>query len=206
MDRMGSISGKVAPLFAENVDTDQIIPAEYLKLLSRRGLGRYLFYTWRYDERGQLRRDFLLNDTRFDGAVVLVAGKNFGIGSSREFAVWALLDYGFKAVIAPSFGDIFYGNALKSGLLCIRLSEDRVRQLQEWSKDGRLTAEIDLRSQEIRTNRGERIRFEVDPVMLRQHSAGLDEIGLTLGYEESIRSHESSRPKYLEVDKMVFLA
>ncbi len=206
MNELNSIIGKVAPLPAENVDTDQIIPAEYLKLLSRKGLGRYLFYTWRYDELGRPRSDFLLNDGRFKDAVILVAGKNFGIGSSREFAVWALLDYGFKAVIAPSFGDIFYGNALKSGLLCVRVSEDGVRQLQEQSKDGELTAEIDLGRQEIRTNKGDKIGFEMDPALLRRRLAEQDEISLTLGFEERIRSFERSRPRCLEVDREVFLA
>ena len=206
MNELNSIIGKVAPLPAENVDTDQIIPAEYLKLLSRKGLGRYLFYTWRYDELGRPRSGFLLNDGRFKDAVILVAGKNFGIGSSREFAVWALLDYGFKAVIAPSFGDIFYGNALKSGLLCVRVSEDGVRQLQEQSKDGELTAEIDLGRQEIRTNKGDKIGFEMDPALLRRRLAEQDEISLTLGFEERIRSFERSRPRCLEVDREVFLA
>jgi len=206
VNELNSIIGKVAPLPAENVDTDQIIPAEYLKLLSRKGLGRYLFYTWRYDELGRPRSGFLLNDGRFKDAVILVAGKNFGIGSSREFAVWALLDYGFKAVIAPSFGDIFYGNALKSGLLCVRVSEDGVRQLQEQSKDGELTAEIDLGRQEIRTNKGDKIGFEMDPALLRRRLAEQDEISLTLGFEERIRSFERSRPRCLEVDREVFLA
>lgn len=206
MNELNSIIGKVAPLPAENVDTDQIIPAEYLKLLSRKGLGRYLFYTWRYDELGRPRSGFLLNDGRFKDSVILVAGKNFGIGSSREFAVWALLDYGFKAVIAPSFGDIFYGNALKSGLLCVKVSEDGVRQLQEQSKDGELTAEIDLGRQEIRTNKGDKIGFEMDPALLRRRLAEQDEISLTLGFEERIRSFERSRPRCLEVDREVFLA
>lgn len=206
MNELNSIIGKVAPLAAENVDTDQIIPAEYLKLLSRKGLGRYLFYTWRYDELGRPRSGFLLNDGRFKDSVILVAGKNFGIGSSREFAVWALLDYGFKAVIAPSFGDIFYGNALKSGLLCVKVSEDGVRQLQEQSKDGELTAEIDLGRQEIRTNKGDKIGFEMDPALLRRRLAEQDEISLTLGFEERIRSFERSRPRCLEVDREVFLA
>jgi 3-isopropylmalate dehydratase small subunit len=206
VNELNSIIGKVAPLPAENVDTDQIIPAEYLKLLSRKGLGRYLFYTWRYDELGRPRSGFLLNDGRFKDSVILVAGKNFGIGSSREFAVWALLDYGFKAVIAPSFGDIFYGNALKSGLLCVKVSEDGVRQLQEQSKDGELTAEIDLGRQEIRTNKGDKIGFEMDPALLRRRLAEQDEISLTLGFEERIRSFERSRPRCLEVDREVFLA
>jgi 3-isopropylmalate dehydratase small subunit len=206
VNELNSIIGKVAPLAAENVDTDQIIPAEYLKLLSRKGLGRYLFYTWRYDELGRPRSGFLLNDGRFKDSVILVAGKNFGIGSSREFAVWALLDYGFKAVIAPSFGDIFYGNALKSGLLCVKVSEDGVRQLQEQSKDGELTAEIDLGRQEIRTNKGDKIGFEMDPALLRRRLAEQDEISLTLGFEERIRSFERSRPRCLEVDREVFLA
>ena len=200
-----SVTGKVVPLFAENVDTDQIIPAEYLRLLSKKGLGKYLFYKWRYDDQGQLRSDFPLNRKEFDKSTILVTGKNFGIGSSREFAVWALQDYGFKAVIAPSFGDIFYGNALKSGLLCIRLPEDEVQRIQEESMDGRLIAEINIKSQEIKTNKGRTIKLELDPLILERFLSKRDEISHTLSHEKEISQFEKLRPKFLDIDIPIFL-
>ncbi|MEM3402955.1 MAG: 3-isopropylmalate dehydratase small subunit [Nitrososphaeria archaeon] len=200
-----SVSGKVVPLFAENVDTDQIIPAEYLRLLSKNGLGKYLFFKWRYDDQGQIQSNFPLNKREFAKSTILVAGKNFGIGSSREFAVWALQDYGFKAVIAPSFGDIFYGNALKSGLLCIQLSEDKVQQIQKAAKDGELIVEINIKNQEIRTNKGETIKLELDPLVRERFLLKQDEISYTLSHEKEISLFEKTRPKFLDIEGPIFL-
>ncbi|MCS7129454.1 MAG: 3-isopropylmalate dehydratase small subunit, partial [Candidatus Caldarchaeum sp.] len=130
------VVGKAAPLEADDVDTDQIIPAEFLKVIERKGLGRYLFYRWRYDDRGGLKGDFVLDRPEFRDAKILVAGRNFGIGSSRENAVWALTDFGIRCVIASSFGDIFYVNASKNSLVCVKLPEDKVSQLRNMAKQG----------------------------------------------------------------------
>ena len=192
-----AIEGKVAPLKAENVDTDQIIPAQFLKLLSRRGLGKYAFYRWRYDEKGNPRPGFILNDSRFSGAVILIAGRNFGIGSSRENAVWALTDLGIKCVIAPSFGDIFYNNAAKNMLLCIRLPEKTVKILQEKAESGDLTLRIDLESQKI-TGGGLEISFDIEPHIRERFLKGLDDISLTLQYGNLIERYEKNMPEYLK--------
>ncbi len=121
--------GLVYPLNRENVDTDQIIPKQFLKAIERTGFGKFLFYNWRYNDDGSLRQDFTMNDEKYNGASIILAGKNFGCGSSREHAAWALLDYGFRVVIAPSFADIFYNNALKNGILPIMLEQSII---QDW--------------------------------------------------------------------------
>ncbi|MDW8044135.1 MAG: 3-isopropylmalate dehydratase small subunit, partial [Nitrososphaerota archaeon] len=143
------VVGKAAPLEADDVDTDQIIPAEFLKVIERKGLGRFLFYRWRYDDRGALKGDFVLDRPEFRDAKILVAGRNFGIGSSRENAVWALTDFGIRCVIASSFGDIFYGNASKNGLVCIKLSDENVSKMRNLAKTGNLQVAVDLESQTI---------------------------------------------------------
>lgn len=191
------IEGKVAPLKAENVDTDQIIPAQFLKLLSRKGLGKYAFYRWRYDEKGKPKQGFILDEPRFRDAAILVAGRNFGIGSSRENAVWALTDLGIKCVIAPSFGDIFYNNAAKNMLLCIRLPEEAVKTLQEKAESGDLILRIDLESQKI-TGGGLEISFTLEPHIRERFLKGLDDISLTLQYENLIEKYEESMPEYLK--------
>lgn len=195
------IEGKAMPLEAENVDTDQIIPAQFLKLISRKGLGRYAFYRWRYDEEGKPRPEFILNNPKFKGASILIAGENFGIGSSRENAVWALKDLGIKCVIAPSFGDIFYNNAAKNMLLCIKLPEPIVKQLQERAKTGNLHLRIDLEEQKIN---GE-IPFEVEPHIRERFLKGLDEISLTLEKSHLIKNYEDKMPSFLKPKPNMFI-
>jgi len=195
--------GLVAPLDRANVDTDAIIPKQYLKSIKRSGFGPNLFDDWRYLDRGEpggdnsKRRpnpDFVLNQPRYRGATVLLARENFGCGSSREHAPWALLDYGFQAVIAPSFADIFFNNCYKNGLLPIVLDPRVVDQLfREVSETEGYRLAIDLENQTVTTPSPEEFRFDIDP--FRKHCLvnGLDEIGLTLQHAEKIRAYEARR-------------
>jgi 3-isopropylmalate/(R)-2-methylmalate dehydratase small subunit len=199
------VVGKAAPLEADDVDTDQIIPAEFLKVIERKGLGRYLFYRWRYDERGVLTGDFVLDRPEYRDAKILVAGRNFGIGSSRENAVWALTDFGIRCVIASSFGDIFYNNASKNGLLCVRLPEEKVLELRRKAVGGALTVEIDLPAQTIKAG-NQVIGLEIEPHIKKRLVEGLDDIRITLEkYLEKIRSYEEVMPRYLEPRPRSFL-
>jgi len=186
------IVGKAAPLEMDDVDTDQIIPAQFLKVLSRKGLGKYLFYRWRFDEDGRPKQGFILDQEEYRDAVILVAGRNFGIGSSRENAVWALMDFGIKCVIASSFGDIFYGNSVKNGLLCIKLDEESVKRLRGMAAKGELTLDIDVESETIKLPGGETMSFRLEPNVKKRLLEGLDEIEETLrGYEAKIREYEA---------------
>jgi 3-isopropylmalate/(R)-2-methylmalate dehydratase small subunit len=188
-------TGKVATLDRANVDTDQIIPKQFLKRIERSGFGRFLFYDWRFLEDGSLDPRFELNQPRFRGAGVLLTGSNFGCGSSREHAPWALLDYGFRTIIAPSFADIFYNNCFKNGLLPLRLSEEEVRLIMEKAKENpgvQLT--VDLEGQRVWDEDEEiSISFEVDPARRHNLLNGLDDIGLTLQFEDKIAAYEASR-------------
>ncbi|WP_455384883.1 3-isopropylmalate dehydratase small subunit [Acidihalobacter prosperus] len=196
-------TGKVIPLDRSNVDTDAIIPKQYLKSIKRTGFGPNLFDSWRYLDPGEpgidnaTRRpnpDFVLNDPRYAGGSVLLARKNFGCGSSREHAVWALDDYGIRAVIAPSFADIFYNNSFKSGLLPIVLDEAVVEALfaaVQATPDYALT--IDLEVQTVSTPEGRSHRFEIDPFRKHCLLEGLDDIGLTLQHADDIRAYEARR-------------
>jgi 3-isopropylmalate/(R)-2-methylmalate dehydratase small subunit len=195
MDPFITHSGRVLPLRRSNVDTDQIIPAEYLKRVSRVGFGDGLFAAWREDP------SFVLNQPAYDGATVLVAGTDFGIGSSREHAVWALVDYGFRVVIAPRFGDIFRNNATKAGLLPVRLPEQVVAALQDAAEAGP-AAEItvDLEAREVRhAEAGITVPFEIDDYTRWRLMEGLDDIGLTLRYGDDVASFEQNRPSWLPV-------
>jgi 3-isopropylmalate/(R)-2-methylmalate dehydratase small subunit len=196
--------GIAAPLDRANVDTDAIIPKQFLKSIKRSGFGPNLFDEWRYLDHGEpgmdnsrrpLNPDFVLNQPRYKGASILVARKNFGCGSSREHAPWALLDYGFRSVIAPSFADIFFNNCFKNGLLPIRLSESEVDRLfADIAAFPGFELVIDLPQQEVRSTNGEVLgRFEIDA--FRKHCLvnGLDEIGLTLQQADKIRAYESRR-------------
>ena len=190
-------TGLCVPLNRINVDTDQIIPKQFLKRIERTGFGAYLFHDWRFLDYGELNPDFVLNAPRYQGASILVAGTNFGCGSSREHAPWALQDYGFAAVIAPSFGDIFRNNSYKNGLLPVVLSEriaaDLMRQIE--AQDGyKLT--IDLESQNVIQPDGEAHRFEIGDFQKQCLLNGLDEIGWTLQFESSIAEYESRREIY----------
>ncbi|CAI9831978.1 MAG: 3-isopropylmalate dehydratase small subunit [Nitrosopumilus sp.] len=178
-------SGRIVPLDRADVDTDQIVPKQFLKLVQRTGFGRYLFYGWRHDAGGRPAPGFVLDDPAYAGARILVAGRNFGCGSSREHAAWAISDWGFEAVVAPSFADIFYGNCIKNGLLPARVSEDGARSLM-----GRREAAVDLASQTI-TSGDLVVDFEIGDVQKRILLEGLDDITRTLKLEDGISRHES---------------
>ena len=202
MQAFTQVTGLVLPLDRANVDTDAIIPKQYLKSIKRSGFGPFLFDDWRYLDAGDLdidpatRRpnpDFVLNQPRYKGASVLLARENFGCGSSREHAVWALSDYGFRAVIAPGFADIFFNNSFKTGFLPVVLKAEEVDALfREAQAEGyRLT--IDLPEQTVRTPGGQSFRFDIDPFRKDCLVRGLDEIGLTLQQSEAIRAYEARR-------------
>ena len=187
-------TGVAAVLDRVNVDTDQIIPKQYLKRIERTGFGQFLFADWRFLEDGSPNPEFELNRAEFAGASILVAGANFGCGSSREHAPWALLDHGFRVIIAPSFADIFYNNCFKNGMLPIKLPESQVQELfdQVAERPG-LCLTVDLEALTIADERGRVIPFEVDAFRREALLNGLDEIGLTLQYESAIREFEARR-------------
>jgi 3-isopropylmalate/(R)-2-methylmalate dehydratase small subunit len=188
-------SGRVAPLDRVNVDTDQIIPKQFLKRIEKTGFGEFLFYDWRFSADGKKNPEFVLHAPRHEGATILVAGKNFGCGSSREHAVWALADFGFRAVISPSFADIFANNSSKNGFLTVRLSENEVAELMRRTEkiDGyQLT--IDLEKCEVRDDHGFRAEFVMDEFARHCLLNGLDDIGLTLQHEAEIAAYEARHP------------
>ena len=187
--------GRVAPLDRVNVDTDQIIPKQFLKRIERTGFGQFLFYDWRFAADGQKNPDFVLHEPRYEGASILVAGRNFGCGSSREHAVWALADFGFRAVISSSFADIFANNSTKNGFLAVRLSDDEVAQLMQRSHqidDYSIT--IDLEKCAVRDDHGFLANFPMDEFIRHCLLNGLDDIGLTLQHEAEIAAYEASHP------------
>ncbi len=187
-------TGIVAAMDRSNVDTDQIIPKQFLKRIERTGFGQYLFYDWRFDNQGELNPDFELNQPRFQDASILVARKNFGNGSSREHAVWALDDYGFRCVIAESFADIFYNNCSKNGVLPVRLTAAEVQQIHDRvaSEPGyQLT--VDLEQKRVFDDHGFSASFEVDDFRRQCFLEGLDQIALTLQHVDEIATYEQSR-------------
>ncbi len=201
MDKFIRLNGLAAPLDRANVDTDAVIPKQFLKSIKRTGFGPNLFDSWRYLDTGEpgmdnsnrpLNEDFILNKTRFQGAQVLLARENFGCGSSREHAPWALQDYGFKVVIASSFGDIFYSNSLKNGLLPIRLAKDAMDVLfdETFASEG-YRLDIDLAAQKVTTPSGRQFDFDIEPFSKHCLMNGLDEIGLTLQHADDIRGFET---------------
>lgn len=201
MDKFIRLNGLAAPLDRANVDTDAVIPKQFLKSIKRTGFGPNLFDSWRYLDTGEpgmdnsnrpLNEEFILNKTRFQGAQVLLARENFGCGSSREHAPWALQDYGFKAVIASSFGDIFYSNSLKNGLLPICLSKAEMDVLLEetFASEG-YRLDIDLENQKVTTPSGRQFAFDIEPFSKHCLMNGLDEIGLTLQQADHIRAFET---------------
>jgi 3-isopropylmalate/(R)-2-methylmalate dehydratase small subunit len=192
MDKFTQLTGVAAPMPEINIDTDRIIPKNYLKTIKRTGLGTALFAEVRYDEKGKENPDFVLNKPAYRKAEIIVAGENFGCGSSREHAPWALLDFGIRCVISASFADIFFNNSFKNGILPIKLPQSEVDKLMKDAENGanaKLT--IDLEKQEIRRPDGEIITFDIDP--FRKHCLlnGLDDIGLTLQHEKQIGDYES---------------
>jgi len=192
MDKFTTLSGVAAPLPLVNVDTDMIIPKQFLKTIKRSGLGVNLFEEMRYNDDGSEKPEFVLNNAAYRDAQILVAGDNFGCGSSREHAPWALLDFGIRAVIAPSFADIFFGNCFKNGILPIVLPQEIVDDLMEDAKKGaNAVLSIDLEAQEITRPDGSKISFEVDPFKKHCLLNGLDDIGLTLQKVTAIDTFET---------------
>ena len=186
------LRSKATPLDRVNVDTDQIVPKQFLKLVNRTGFGKYLFYDWRFDMDGKPRSDFVLNNPQYSGRHILLTRDNFGSGSSREHAVWAILDYGFKAIIAPSFADIFYNNCLKNGILPVRLPDYEVDYLFN-NED--LYIEIDLAKQTV-TAGLHTMHFDIDNFHKKLLLEGLDSIGLTLQLEDYIARYETQKQMF----------
>ncbi|HEV2135520.1 MAG TPA: 3-isopropylmalate dehydratase small subunit [Terracidiphilus sp.] len=192
MQPFRTLTSLAMPLDRTNVDTDQIIPKQFLKRIERTGYGDFLFFDWRQTPEGEPLKDFVLNDPRYKGAQILVAGKNFGCGSSREHAAWALSDFGFRVVIAPTFADIFFSNAGKNGIVLVRLSEEQVAELLENAKEipgYQLT--VSLEAQRVTDGRGFNATFEVDPFRKFCLLEGLDDIGLTLRHTAELDSFET---------------
>jgi 3-isopropylmalate dehydratase small subunit len=187
------LDAKAAPLDVANVDTDQIIPKQFLKTVDREGLARGLFYDMRFDETGKPKAGFVLDDPAFAGAAVLIAGDNFGCGSSREHAPWALMDFGLRCVIAPSFADIFYNNCFQNGLLPVALPRDEVRALMGEAKGGNHVFTVDLESQTVIAPSGRVFAFEIDPGRKEKLLKGLDAIGETLQAADRIADFEARR-------------
>ena len=185
MDAFKKIKTIVTPLDQVNVDTDQIVPKQFLKLVQKSGFGKYLFFNWRYDENENQKQDFVLNDKKYQNSKILVTGENFGCGSSREHAVWALKDYGFSVIIAPSFADIFYSNCFKNGILPIELEEEIVEKLKHESGE----LEVDLENQILKTST-EQISFDIDSHKKKILLEGLDDISQTLQFKDEISEFE----------------
>ena len=194
MEPFNKLEGVAAPLNMINVDTDMIIPKQYLKTIQRTGLGKALFDEMRHNQDGSEKPEFVLNKPAYRGAKILVTGDNFGCGSSREHAPWALLDFGIRCVIAPSFADIFYGNCFKNGILPIKLPQEQVDKLMDdASRGANAIISIDLEKQEIRGPDGGMIKFEVDDFRKQCLLNGWDDIGLTMRNEDKITSYETQQ-------------
>lgn len=194
MDKFTTLNGVVAPLDAMNVDTDQIIPKQFLKRIGRTGYEDALFFDWRFKEDGSPNPDFEMNAPRYRGATILLARDNFGCGSSREHAPWALHDYGIRCIIAPSYADIFYNNCFNNGMLPIKLANDKVERLfQEIRAAETYSLAIDLPAQTVTTPGGEKIVFEIDAFLKERLLNGWDQIGLTLRHEEKIGAYEAAQ-------------
>ena len=195
MEPITVITGQMAPLPRANVDTDQIIPAQFLKRVERSGFGPYLFWEWVHDAEGELDPDFVINRPEYSDAEILVSGPNFGSGSSREHTPWAIEDRGFRAIIAPSFADIFRGNCHNVGLLAIVLTDEEVARLTEFAEDPNNEVTIDLAAQSVISG-DIRAKFEIDPGVKHRLLNGLDPIALTLEHADEIEAFESARPAW----------
>ena len=193
MDAFTRLDAKVAPLPIANIDTDQIIPKQFLKTVERTGLAKGLFYDFRFDREGVEKPDFVLNRPEYKGAGVLVTGDNFGCGSSREHAPWALMDFGVKAVISTSFADIFYNNCFQNGLLPVVLKAHEVQQLMEEARGGNHVVSVDLETQTVTSPSGAVFNFEIDPNRRHKMLKGLDAIGETLEAAPAIDTYETRR-------------
>ena len=187
--------GRVVPLDRVNVDTDQIIPKQFLKRIEKTGFGQFVFYDWRFGTDGKKNPDFVLHEPRYEGASILVAGKNFGCGSSREHAVWALADFGFRAVISSSFADIFANNSAKNGFLTVQLNENEIAELMRRANDiDDYQVTLDLEQCEVRDDSGFRAKFPIDDFVRHCLLNGLDDTGLTLQHEAEIAAYEERHP------------
>ncbi|QHT61800.1 3-isopropylmalate dehydratase small subunit [Paenibacillus lycopersici] len=194
MEAFKQLTGLAVPVDRVNVDTDAIIPKQFLKRIERSGFGQFLFFEWRWDEKGNVIDSFSLNQPRYQGGEVLLSRANFGCGSSREHAPWAILDYGFKVIIAPSYADIFYNNCFKNGILPIKLSEEQVEELfQRTAKTEGYKLTVDLENKTISDDAGLSIAFDLDEHRRQFLLLGLDDIGLTLQHEDKISAYEASR-------------
>jgi len=195
MEPLRTHQGLVCPLNRTNVDTDQIIPKQFLKRIERSGFGQFLFYHWRFDDYGNPRPDFPLNDSKYTDASILVAGENFGCGSSREHAPWAVQDFGFKVIIAPSYADIFKNNCVKNGILAIQATEEQVQTIMKKAASVEYRLTVNLEDQVVYDHEGFEIQFEIAPYPKEMLLNGWDEIGVTLNYEEKIKQFELSHPQ-----------
>ena len=194
MEKFTKLTGIAAPFPAVNVDTDKILPGRFLKTIEREGLGKVLFYNLRFDDAGEERPEFVLNREPYRNAKILITGENFGCGSSREHAPWALLDFGIRCVIGPSFADIFFNNCFKNSILPIVLSQDQVAKLMTWAEDpATATVTVESGAQTIQRGNETEIRFDVDAFRKNCLLNGLDDIGLTLQKADKIASHEQRR-------------
>ncbi|WJY26177.1 3-isopropylmalate dehydratase small subunit [Sporosarcina trichiuri] len=192
MEPIRTVTSILTPLDRKNVDTDQIISKEFLKRIERTGFGRYLFYHWRFDSAGNPDPDFVLNDPKYEGSSIIAADENFGCGSSREHAPWAILDYGFRVILAPGFADIFYSNCFKNGILPIRLPQTVIDELLADSQIEPLTLSVDLAEQTItRQDNGAVIPFDIDAYSKQMLLNGWDEISRTFHYEDQIAAYEN---------------
>ncbi len=188
MEPFKKIKSIVTPLDKVNIDTDQIIPKQFLKLVQKTGFGQYLFYDWRYEPDGTTKKDFVLNNQKYQGSEILLVRDNFGCGSSREHAVWALADFGFKVIMSTSFADIFYSNCFKNGVLPIRLSAQLLQKLFEYNSE----VEVDLEKQIIKMG-NETALFNIERHWKKTLLEGLDDISITLKYEDKISNYERSQ-------------
>ncbi len=194
MEKFTKLTSIVAPLDRANIDTDQIIPKQFLKRIERTGFGEFAFFDWRYLEDGVLNPDFILNEDRYRNANILVGGRNFGSGSSREHAPWALMEMGYTAIIAPSFADIFRNNCMQNGLLPVVLDESDVDTVMARALRGTgYKATVDLETQTVTDDQGLSASFDVDPFRKNSLLEGLDDVGITLGLGEAIDSFEDKR-------------
>ena len=190
MESFKKIKSIATPLDKVNVDTDQIVPKQFLKLVQKTGFGQYLFYDWRFENGNKPREDFVLNNPKYCDSKILLTRDNFGCGSSREHAAWALLDYGFRVIISPSFADIFYDNCFKNGILPIKLDSQTIEKLFKNSSD----LEVDLQNQTIKTG-DSTIPFEIESHRKKTLLEGLDDIAITLQYEDKITQYEKSKTR-----------
>jgi 3-isopropylmalate/(R)-2-methylmalate dehydratase small subunit len=200
MEPFKNLTSKVVPLDIANIDTDQIIPKQFLKLLGKTGYGEYLFFNWRYDKQGKPLKDFVLNSPIFSGRQILLTRENFGIGSSREHAVWALKDYGFKVILGVSFADIFYNNCSKNGVLVIKMDKNTIEDF--FSSKTNENFEIDLIQQQIKIN-SKVFDFDIDPTLKSYLVNGLDEISKTLGLENHIKKYEDKNKVSVETENVI---